>query len=105
LRALSRHCPSWVPWAWATNSFMTVLGPLVCILLSMQAGFQAMFFLAALVYLAGYLVVRPQLSAAVADRRVVATTCVAPEYAALASHAVGDNRNAISPVGSASQLR
>jgi len=61
LRVLSQHCPQWVPWAWATNSFMTVLGPLLCILLSMQAGFQTVFLLAALVYLTGFLVLRPQL--------------------------------------------
>ncbi|MGH7170299.1 MAG: hypothetical protein ACRELG_08500, partial [Gemmataceae bacterium] len=47
--------------AWATNSFMTVLGPLFCILLSMQTGFQSMFFLAALVYLVGFLALRPRL--------------------------------------------
>ncbi len=77
LRALSRHCPDWVPWAWATNSFMTVLGPLLCILLSMQVGFQAMFLLAALVYLAGFLALRPQLARAGGEDRAAAWQRVA----------------------------
>jgi hypothetical protein len=59
IRILNESRPEWIPWAWATNSFMTVFGPLFCIFLSMRFGFQAVFFIASGIYLAGFLAFRP----------------------------------------------
>lgn len=43
LVVLGDDAPGWVPWAWAINAFMTVLGPLVCVVLSMEVGFTVAF--------------------------------------------------------------
>ena len=58
LAIVGRLSPGWVPWAWATNSFTTVLGTLLAVLLSMQFGFQTVFILAAFLYLLALVVMR-----------------------------------------------
>lgn len=59
IRLLSRYEPGLVPWAWAINSFMTVFGSLFCIFLSMLLGFQTVFVIAGLIYLLGFMFIRP----------------------------------------------
>lgn len=54
LSVLREHAPDWIPWAWAVNSFMTVLGPLVCILLTQVLGFRGVFALAAVIYVSAF---------------------------------------------------
>lgn len=56
LSVLSQHCGGWVPWAWATNSFLTVLGPLLSIFVGMEVGFRGVFVAAAAIYLLGFFV-------------------------------------------------
>jgi hypothetical protein len=52
---LSRHRPNWIPWAWGANAFMTVLGSLLCVFLSMSLGFHWVFIIASGIYLLGFL--------------------------------------------------
>lgn len=47
---LGERRPSWIAWAWAANSFFTVLGPIVAVMLGMSLGFRAVIFLGAFVY-------------------------------------------------------
>ena len=63
LRAVGQHSEEWVPWAWAANSFMTVLGPLLCIFLSMLVGFRVVMVAAACIYVAGFVTMRPLVAA------------------------------------------
>ena len=58
LTIVGRLSPGWVPWAWAINSFTTVLGTLLAVLLSMNFGFQNVFTSAAVLYLFALLVMR-----------------------------------------------
>jgi len=58
ITVLGRYEAKLVPWAWASNSFMTVFGSLFCIFVSMFLGFHAAFLIAGLVYLAGFLAFR-----------------------------------------------
>jgi hypothetical protein len=58
LKIVGRLSPDSVPWAWAINSFTTVLGTLLAVLLSMQFGFHRVFLLAAFLYLLALLVMR-----------------------------------------------
>jgi hypothetical protein len=58
LSVVGRLYPGWVPWAWAINSFTTVLGTLLAVLLSMHLGFQKVFLSAAILYLFALLVMR-----------------------------------------------
>ncbi|MFN7974571.1 MAG: hypothetical protein U0166_19835 [Acidobacteriota bacterium] len=59
IRVLSRTVPEGIPWAWSINSFMSVLGPLLSVFLSMHLGFRAVFLVAAGVYGAGFLAYAP----------------------------------------------
>jgi hypothetical protein len=58
LTIVGRLSPGWVPWAWAINSFTTVLGTLLAVLLSMHFGFHRVFLLAAFLYLLALLAMR-----------------------------------------------
>jgi predicted membrane-bound spermidine synthase len=49
--------PHWVSWGWCANGCASVLGAIVPILIAMNWGFQMVFFLAALCYLFGFLVI------------------------------------------------
>lgn len=46
--------PSFVPWAWAVNGSLTVVGSIVTVIVSMQVGFQAVLLLAGVVYLLAF---------------------------------------------------
>lgn len=59
IQLLSRYEPDLVPWAWATNSFLTVFGSILCILASMMLGFQAVFLFAGLTYALGFVAIQP----------------------------------------------
>ncbi len=59
IQVLSRYEPGLVPWAWATNSFLTVFGSIFCIFLSMMLGFQMVIVMAALIYGLGFLFFLP----------------------------------------------
>lgn len=54
IRILTCYCPDWIPWAWGTNSFMSVFGSIFCIFLSMHLGFRWVFIIAGLIYLSGF---------------------------------------------------
>ena len=58
LTVVGRLSPGWVSWAWAINSFTTVLGTLLAVLLSMHFGFHKVFLSAAFLYLGALLVMR-----------------------------------------------
>lgn len=61
IRILDQRQSQWIPLAWGTNSFMTVFGSLLSVVLSMQLGFRNVFLIAALIYATGFLVFRPVL--------------------------------------------
>ena len=72
---IGRYAPDWVPWLWAVNSFATVLGPMLCVILAMQIGFRVTFYLAAGIYLAGLLLIQPLAArAALAAREAAPAT-------------------------------
>ena len=53
LRLLERLDESMRPWAWGVNGFATVIGSLLCVLVSIHAGFTASLVLAMGIYLVG----------------------------------------------------
>jgi spermidine synthase len=59
IHILDQGKSNWIPLAWGANSFMTVFGSLLSVLLSMELGFRNVFLIAALIYACGYLVFRP----------------------------------------------
>ena len=59
IHILDHRQSNWIPLAWGTNSFMTVFGSLLSVVLSMQLGFRNVFLLAALIYATGFLLFRP----------------------------------------------
>ncbi len=56
LRYVDRHRPELNPWAWGVNACATVIGSVVCIIVSLVAGFSTVLLLAAGVYIAGWLI-------------------------------------------------
>jgi hypothetical protein len=55
LRRIDALRPQLIPWAWGINACATVLGSVICVLLSSSAGFNVVLILAAAVYLIGWL--------------------------------------------------
>ncbi len=53
LRILHRIDESMRPWAWGVNACATVIGSMLCVLLSIHAGFTAAMFAAAILYIIG----------------------------------------------------
>jgi spermidine synthase len=51
IRLLSKQAPFMIPWAWGVNGFFTVIGSVIALMLSMMIGFQAVTWIAILVYL------------------------------------------------------
>jgi len=49
--------PRWVSWGWCANGCASVLGAILPVLVALNWGFQTVFFLAALCYLFGFLVI------------------------------------------------
>ncbi|MFY9344772.1 MAG: hypothetical protein WAT39_19930, partial [Planctomycetota bacterium] len=58
MRVVERQCPQLVPWGWAVNAFCSVLGSIVCIVLSMAIGFTNVFWIALGAYALGLLGLR-----------------------------------------------
>ncbi|NNL68039.1 MAG: hypothetical protein HKP30_17455, partial [Myxococcales bacterium] len=50
VRLLNRGSPDLVPWAWACNGFLTVIGSVLCLIVSMAAGYTSAMLLAAVCY-------------------------------------------------------
>jgi hypothetical protein len=57
VRLVGSMRPHWVAWGWCANGCASVLGAIVPVLIAMNWGFQMVFFLAALCYLLGFLVI------------------------------------------------
>lgn len=51
---VERINPSFVPWAWAVNGSLTVVGSIVTVIVSMNFGFQAVLLAAVLIYLIAF---------------------------------------------------
>jgi len=51
LRIVAQEAAVLVPWAWGVNSFCTVIGTAVALMLGMALGFKAVLMLAALCYI------------------------------------------------------
>ncbi len=47
IRILNQSAPDLIPWAWASNACLTVIGSVLCMILSVQAGFSFVLALAA----------------------------------------------------------
>jgi hypothetical protein len=50
IQILNRFNPSIIPWAWAVNGCLTVIGSILAVILSMNFGFNCVLVLAILVY-------------------------------------------------------
>ncbi|MEM7200190.1 MAG: hypothetical protein AAF628_07985 [Planctomycetota bacterium] len=55
MRAVEARCPQLLPWCWAINGFLSVLGSVLCIVASLEIGFTATLVAAAAVYAVGLL--------------------------------------------------
>lgn len=51
---VQRTNPSFVPWAWAVNGTTTVVGSILCVIVSMQFGFSAVLVGSAVIYLIAF---------------------------------------------------
>jgi spermidine synthase len=51
IKVLSTQAPELIPWAWGANGFMTVVGSLLAVVLSMKLGFTATLLVAAAIYI------------------------------------------------------
>jgi spermidine synthase len=54
IRLVERINPSFVPWAWAVNGSLTVVGSIVSVIVSMNFGFRAVLLAAVLIYLIAF---------------------------------------------------
>jgi SAM-dependent methyltransferase len=57
VRVVGSMQPRWVSWGWCANGCASVWGAILPVLIALNWGFQAVFFLAALCYLFGFLVI------------------------------------------------
>jgi predicted membrane-bound spermidine synthase len=58
----SRHYPEFVPWAWGINGYATVIGSVLAVILALYFGFQAVLWISVVIYLIGYIAIRPLIS-------------------------------------------
>jgi hypothetical protein len=69
LRYVSNYRPELTPWAWGINAYATVLGSVLCMLISSLVGFTVVLLLGAAIYLIGWLIFTlAQSYAAVAEK-------------------------------------
>ncbi|HKP57713.1 MAG TPA: hypothetical protein VJV78_13370 [Polyangiales bacterium] len=54
LRVTQSHAPQLTPWAWAINGFMSVVGSILTVVISMNFGFSTVLWLAAVIYVIGF---------------------------------------------------
>ena len=57
IRLVGERWPNGVPWAWCANGCASVLGSILPVMIALAWGFQAVFFLSALIYGMGFLMV------------------------------------------------
>jgi hypothetical protein len=57
IQLLNKVNPSIIPWAWAVNGCMTVVGSILAVILSMNFGFNAVLLLSLLVYFISFLAI------------------------------------------------
>lgn len=67
LRVLNERNPALIPWAWAVNGCLSVVGSIVTAILSMNFGFNAVLLLAGGIYLVAFLALRREVCRAVAS--------------------------------------
>ena len=58
IQIISKNSSDLVPWAWGVNGFFTVIGSVATLILSMMIGFQAVLWIAAIVYLLSLIAIR-----------------------------------------------
>jgi len=61
IQIISKNSSDLVPWAWGVNGFFTVIGSVATLILSMMIGFQAVLWIAAIVYLLSLVAIRKSL--------------------------------------------
>lgn len=54
IRLLNRFNPTIIPWAWAVNGSMTVIGSILAVILSMNLGFNVVMVTSVLIYLVSF---------------------------------------------------
>ena len=54
LRVTNDYEPQLTAWAWAVNGCLSVIGSILSVVVSMNFGFSAVLWFAALVYIAGF---------------------------------------------------
>jgi hypothetical protein len=57
IRLIGERWPTGIPWAWCVNGCASVLGSILPVIIALTWGFQAVFFLSALIYGVGFLMV------------------------------------------------
>jgi MFS family permease len=55
IQALHSRAPNLIPWAWGVNGFMTIVGSLLAVILSMKIGFDATLLVAVGIYVVALL--------------------------------------------------
>jgi MFS family permease len=58
IQIVNKQEPSFISWAWGINGFFTVIGSVVSLILSMMIGFQAVLWLAIVIYLLSMISIR-----------------------------------------------
>ena len=58
IRLLNQFNPTIIPWAWAVNGCMTVIGSILTVILSMNIGFNFVLVIAILTYFISFFVIR-----------------------------------------------
>jgi hypothetical protein len=58
IRLVNRFNKPFVPWAWAVNGFMTVIGSILVVIVSMSFGFNAELAMAILIYYGTFYAIR-----------------------------------------------
>ncbi len=58
IKLLGQRDTSLIPWAWATNAFLSVLAPVISIMFTTVIGFKSILWLASIAYLIAYAVLK-----------------------------------------------
>jgi hypothetical protein len=57
IRLLNRYNPTIIPWAWAVNGCLTVIGSILTVIVSMNFGFNVVLIAASLIYFMSFIAV------------------------------------------------
>lgn len=60
IRLVDHHNSTIIPWAWAVNGFMTVIGSILAVILSMNFGFNVVLVVSVLIYFTAFLALPAQ---------------------------------------------